>query len=300
MEKSWIALLALTTYVPAAADVFEDIPSPFDEWNIAAGLTVQSNIGLIEEESPTSIPVSYSYPVIPKGYIDASYNYSSGLWLTGIQVSATLGAGEWTIYDIPYGQQLVPQLDIAEPGDPIGEDLPDGTAEAEVEPLPELDIIGFDENGIPILGVEENDDPIIADDDQILIGNNGIAINGQRTFITSPLDFSISAVKGFIPNPSTLFKARVGIGRSLQNYHEQYTQSLTTKSKAHTNFIDTGISITVNLLTNWGMEIALDGRYNLYKAVALDSKFRDPYTIEPTNHLSWQAKIGLVYHPTFT
>lgn len=233
MIQARIAILALATLIFAVDDVFEDMPSPFDGLNVFVGVGGQAFAGNLElQDDNTAAIISVANTTIPKGFIEASYNYSNGLWITGYQVSSGLSAGEWSIYES-------------------------------------------------------------------VINDNF----SNKIIAQTPLDFSFSAIKGFIPNPSTLIKARAGVGTSLQRYKMIETIlniKTTLENEKYSGFLEGGISTTVNLLTTWGVEIGIDGRYSMSdkitisEARGLDDN-KGSLSFEPKNHFSWVGKIGLVY-----
>lgn len=132
--------------------------------------------------------------------------------------------------------------------------------------------------------------------------NDGLRNN---LLATKPrLSCTASLHQGFMPNPSTLLKLHLGAGIENTEYHYSVSlnQAIQTKDlyDEYILFIESGLSMTLNLLDKWSIEMGIDARKRHTNALT----FEDPNvgedeakpTIDEEHQIAWISKLGIVYH----
>lgn len=104
--------------------------------------------------------------------------------------------------------------------------------------------------------------------------------------IKHPIDAGVGYRVGFLFNPSTMLATNVGLGLAQEDYKEV---GLRTDRRYY--YVDAGISMTLGVLTTWGVEMGVDFRMrNAERAELLGGKKYLPA------EYGVSGKFGMVYH----
>ena len=104
--------------------------------------------------------------------------------------------------------------------------------------------------------------------------------------IKHPIDVGVGYRVGFLFNPSTMLATNVGLGMAQEDYKE-----VGLRTDKRYVYFNTGVSMTLGVLTAWGVEMGLDFRMrNTKKAELLNGKKYLPA------EYGVAGKFGLVYH----
>ncbi|MEC7030792.1 MAG: hypothetical protein VXW87_03930 [Pseudomonadota bacterium] len=110
-------------------------------------------------------------------------------------------------------------------------------------------------------------------------GSNKIALK-------SPWDVSIGYRLGFLFNPSTMVATNIGVGMAQESFQEEGSEV-----EADYYYLDTGLTMTLGVLTTWGVEMGVGARFRGDESSSLSAskEFAPPSKL-------WTSKFGLVYH----
>ncbi len=79
MWYMYVVLGLLVSSVCGYDDVFDDIPSQFDGWNVFLGVTTQSQLDVAEYDV-----YKFSGPTVFRGWVEVLYQNEKDLWVSGV------------------------------------------------------------------------------------------------------------------------------------------------------------------------------------------------------------------------